>query len=154
MKLEIELVPSTVWYSNVRLLVSKTVWDMIRKESYNIANYKCQICGVSGRLNCHEIWEYDDKKHIHKLRGFIALCDDCHMIKHMGFAGIQASKGLIDMDKLIEHFMKVNNVDEKTFNGHEKDAFEVWHERSKYEWEQDFGEYSKFIKIDKSHRIV
>jgi len=146
MKLEIELVPSTVWYRNVRLLVSKTVWDKIRKESYNNANHKCQICEAEGRLNCHEIWEYDDKKHIQKIKGFISLCDNCHMIKHMVFAGIQVSKGLLDMDKLIEHFMKVNNVDRKTFDEHDAKSFLEWGERSKHKWKQDFGEYSKFIK--------
>jgi hypothetical protein len=63
-----------------------------------------------------------------KLKGFIALCNDCHMIKHIGFASIKASEGLLDMDKLIEYFMKVNGVDRKTFNEHHKEAFKVWRE--------------------------
>ena len=61
MKLEIDLVPSTAWYSNLRKKVSQKDWDRIRKQSYADANHKCTICGAEGRLNCHEIWKYDDK---------------------------------------------------------------------------------------------
>ncbi len=108
---------------------------------YADSNHKCAICGADGRLNCHEIWEYDDKKNIQKLNGFIALCNDCHMIKHIGFAGIQASKGLLDMNKLIEHFMNVNNVDKKTFYIHSKEATNVWRERSQKKWTTDFAHW-------------
>ncbi|MDF1534223.1 MAG: hypothetical protein P1P69_06945 [Methanosarcinaceae archaeon] len=62
MRLEIDLVPSTAWYSNLRTNISKNKWDKIRKQSYADANHKCAICGADGRLNCHEIWEYDGKK--------------------------------------------------------------------------------------------
>lgn len=145
MKLKIDLVPSTAWYSNLRKKVPSKEWDKIRKQSYADANHECEICGAEGRLNCHEIWEYDDKKYIQKLKGFISLCNDCHMIKHIGFAGIQASKGFLDMDKLIEHFMKVNNVDKKTFEDHKEKSFEIWRERSKEEWTTDLAQWSNLV---------
>lgn len=146
LKLKIELVPSTSWYDNLRKKTSKTEWDKIRKQSYADANHKCAICGADGRLNCHEIWEYDDKTHIQKLTGFIALCNNCHMIKHIGFAGIQASKGLLDMEKLIEHFMKVNNCNREVFEKHLEEAFAQWRERSKHEWQVDLGAYTDVIE--------
>ena len=146
MKLKIELVPSTAWYSNLRNKIPKDEWDKIRKKSYSDSNHKCFICDANRRLNCHEIWEYDDKKHTQKLNGFVALCDDCHMIKHIGFAGIQASKGLLDMDKLIEHFMKINSVDRKTFEEHHKKSFEIWEQRSKNDWKTDLAQWSNLIK--------
>ncbi|MBS3074782.1 HNH endonuclease [Candidatus Pacearchaeota archaeon] len=146
MKLEIELVPSTAWYSNLRNKVKKDVWDKIRKKSYVDANYRCSIClKDKKRLNCHEIWEYNDEKHLQRLKGFLALCDDCHMIKHIGFAGIQASKGIINMKKLITHFMKVNEVTREHFNKHHKEAFDLWGERSKEKWTTDLGEWSNLI---------
>lgn len=145
MKLEIDLVPSTAWYSNLRTKISKKEWDKIRKKCYAKVRQKCAICGAIGRLNCHEIWEYDDKKHIQKLKGFIALCDNCHMIKHIGFAGIQASKGILDMDTLIKHFMKVNKVDRKTFDEHYEESFKIWIERSKYKWITHLGKWSKLV---------
>ena len=146
MRLKIELVPSTSWYDNLRKQISKTEWDKIRKQSYADANHKCAICGAEGRLNCHEIWEYDDNTYDQSLKGFIALCNDCHMIKHIGFAGIQASKGLLDMDKLIEHFMKVNSCDRETFEKHKDDAFAQWRERSTHDWQVNLGSYKDVIK--------
>lgn len=145
MKVEIDLVPSTAWYSNLRTKIPQKEWDNIRKQSYADANHKCAICDADGRLNCHEIWEYDDKRYIQKLKGFIALCNDCHMIKHIGFAGIQASEGFLDMKKLIEHFMKVNKVDKNAFDRHHEEAFTVWKQRSKYEWTTDLAQWSKLV---------
>jgi len=145
MKLKIVLVPATSWFVNLRNKISKEEWDKIRKQSYADANHKCAICGDNGRLNCHEIWLYDDEKHIQKLDGFIALCDNCHMIKHIGFAQIQASQGLLNMNELIEHFMKVNNCNRDVFEKHKEEAFAEWRKRSEYEWEIDLGEWRNLI---------
>jgi len=147
MKLNIELVPSTIWHSNIRNLVPKKVWDKIRKEQYEEAGYKCEMCGISGKLHCHEIWEYDDENHMQKLVGFIALCENCHMIKHAGFS-MHTPEGIriYDRNSLIEHFCKVNGCSREDFIKHEKDAFKQWEERSKFEWEQGFGEWDKYIE--------
>lgn len=149
MKLKIELVPSTAWYSNLRSKISKKEWDKIRKQSYANAGYKCDICNIKNKLNCHEIWEYDDEKHIQKLSGFIALCDNCHMIKHIGFAGIQSNRNLLDMGKLIKHFEKINKVDRKTFDKHHSESFKIWQERSKQKWKIDLSKWSHLIKNEK-----
>lgn len=141
LKLKIELVPETSWYKNLRKYMKEKDWDRIRKQTYANYGHRCGICGAEGRLNCHEIWEYDDKKHIQKLVGFIALCDMCHHVKHIGLA---AELGLYD--RVVEHFMKVNNCDAKTFKEHEKEAFEQWKERSKHEWQIDLGEYKNVVK--------
>ena len=114
--------------------------------------YKCGICGAEGRLNCHEIWEYDDKKHIQKLSGFVALCDMCHHVKHIGLAGILASKGKLDYEKVVEHFMKVNNCDRDAFEKHREKAFEHWRKRSSHEWQVDLGEYEDIIQVTSKKR--
>jgi hypothetical protein len=145
-KLKIELVPSTSWFDNLRKRTTSENWDKIRKTAYANSGHICSICGTGGKLNCHEVWEYDDKKHIQKLRGFVALCDMCHHVKHLGFAAILASKGELDYDKVIEHYMKVNNCDRKTFEEHRGRAFDEWRERSKYKWDVDLGEYKGMIK--------
>lgn len=151
LKLEIELVPQTAWYSNLRKKISKPEWDKIRKQAYKDSGNKCAICGAEGRLNCHEVWSYDDKKQIQILKGFVALCSDCHWIKHIGLAGIQASKGLLDMDKLINHFMKVNGVDKKTFDAHRENSFVMWRVRSQHEWKTDLSKWAGLIKEDEKH---
>lgn len=97
-------------------------------------------------MNLHEIWKYDDKKHIQKLEGFILLCRMCHHVKHIGMAGILASRGELDFHEVIEHFCKVNKCTEKEFKKHEAEVFKVWGERSQHQWKQDFGKYKEFIK--------
>jgi hypothetical protein len=146
LKLTIELVPRTSWYKNLRKYVSKKDWDKIRNRTYAEYGYRCGICGAEGRLNCHEIWEYDDKNHIQKLKGFIALCNMCHHVKHMGLAGDLASKGKLDFEEVVKHFMKVNNCDYKIFAEHIIRAQDEWEERSQHEWRVDFGEYEDMIK--------
>lgn len=72
LKLTIELVPKTCWYSNLRTQIRTTDWDRISKETR--AAGVCGICGASDvRLSCHERWEYDDEHGVQRLLGFVAL---------------------------------------------------------------------------------
>jgi len=147
MKLNIELVPSTQWYNNIRKVLPRKEWDKLRRQVYRDYNHTCGICGSkNSRINCHEIWVYDDSKRIQKLDGFIALCNDCHMIKHIGLAGILANKGQLDYVKLVEHFLEVNSCEKEDFDNHKNEAFKQWRIRSAKEWTIDFGEYEQIIK--------
>lgn len=153
LKLTIELVPATSWGNNLRNYLSKSKWDKTRKETYAKYGYRCVICGAEGRLNCHEVWEYDDKKHIQKFVGFIALCNLCHFVKHIGLAGILEVKGNLDYNKVVEHFMRVNNCDIETFEGHIREASDEWRKRSQYKWQVGLSEYANMYtqKVSKQH---
>jgi hypothetical protein len=135
LKLTIELVPSSSWFSNVRSAVSSKEWDKIRKQVYAEAWHVCQICGGVGPnhpVEAHEIWKYDDKKLIQKLEGMIALCPKCHMVKHMGFANISGKRTIAE-----NHFIEVNGL--KRIKAQEliNEAFELWAKRSKKKWTLD-----------------
>jgi 5-methylcytosine-specific restriction endonuclease McrA len=135
-KLTIELVPSTSFFSNVRAVVSQNQWDAIRKTCYKKANYKCEICGNIGQqhpVECHEIWKYtSDHKQV--LKGFIALCPSCHMVKHIGFAKV---RGLYD--EAINHLAKVNNISNKEARNYTNECFLIWENRSQYQWKLDIS---------------
>lgn len=147
LKLQIELVPATTWYTNLRKVLPQEEWDKVRRKAYADYSYRCGICGASGvRLNCHEVWQYDDEKRLQTLIGFIALCDMCHHVKHIGLAGILASEGKLDYNKVVEHFLKVNGCDLKTFERHQDEAFRKWEERSSQKWTVDIGKFSRFLK--------
>jgi hypothetical protein len=146
LKLTIELVPQTIWFKNLRSSLKQEEWDKIRREAYAKYNHVCGICKSSGRMNCHEIWDYDDENKIQTLKGFISLCGNCHWIKHIGLASIKDSEGELDMDEIIDHFCKVNNVDRKFAKQYIKEAFKIWSERSKYKWKQDLRDYKDLIK--------
>ena len=134
-RLTIELVPKTTWFSNVRSMVSRQDWDFLRRNSYKKANYLCEVCGGVGNhhpVECHEIWQYDDNKHIQKLLGLISLCPLCHEVKHIGLANI---RGRIDTVK--RHLAKVNAWTEQETNDYVAEQFDVWMDRSLYEWKVD-----------------
>ena len=147
MKLTIELVPKTSWYSNVRSNVEKTEWDIIRQKCYKAANYKCEICNGIGKnhsVECHEIWQYNNTTHVQKLTGFIALCPRCHECKHIGLAHIKGN-----FDRAIRKIAGVNYPEEEKriylARGLVEMAFEVWRERSKHQWELDINFVNDYI---------
>ena len=136
-RLTIELVPSSCWFSNVRDHVTKEQWDRIRRKTYRDANYVCQVCGERGEkwpVECHEIWQYDDKNHVQKLAGLIALCPDCHKVKHIGYASISGNYQVAKAQ-----LAKVNNWKEETAESYISSAFSVWKRRSRCEWKLDLS---------------
>ena len=141
MKLTIELVPRTSWYNNVRSNVSDVRWKELRTTCYNKAGRKCEICGETGKdqgyghnVECHEIWEYDEYKHLQTLKGLIALCPLCHKTKHAGLARINGEQELV-----VTQLMKVNNIDKYSAVLSLEDAFLIWDERSVFEWNVDIS---------------
>jgi hypothetical protein len=158
LKLTIELVPSTSWYNNVRSKVSKSIWNIIRRECYLNANFICEICGDNGKnqgvnhnVDCHEIWQYDDVKHIQKLIGFIALCPNCHLVKHAGFAQIKGKTELV-----IRQLIKVNDMTLFQAQEYLQQVFEQWTIRSMFEWKVDISFTDKYIhpEIDSRKLLI
>ena len=134
--LQIELVPKTSWYTNVRSQVSRDVWASIRAA---VKKPSCQFCGHKGKLFTHEVWKYDDVLYIQKLVGFRSICGLCHHIKHLSLAGLMAKRGDLDYQALIKHYCEVNGCTKEDFLLDRREAFELWQERSSYDWIVDIS---------------
>lgn len=135
--LTIELVPRGQWGTNLRSSLSKEDWDKLRRECYRLANYKCEICegiGPNHPVECHEIWNYDDDIHIQRLDGLIALCPNCHSVKHMG-----RSMAVGNGPKALEHLHIVRGWTSEMAIDYVDDAKAIWKRRSKFEWELDLS---------------
>lgn len=137
-KLGINLIPKSSWYNNVRSNFSKEEWDVLRHGCYAKANDACEICGGSGReqgfnwpVECHEVWDFSVKG-TQRLVRLIALCPMCHKCQHPGLAKIQGDYG-----RVLEHYQKVNGVDENEADKDFEDAFEEWAERNETAWKLD-----------------
>lgn len=139
MKLTIELVPKTCFYSNVRSEVTRTQWDIIRHQVASRAYNACEICGDDSRIECHEIWNYDDKKLIQKLVGMIALCKSCHMVKHMGYANVSGNG-----EKAIAHFIKINKLTRNVAYKYIEKVFDIWEQRSSKKWKLDISHLKEY----------
>lgn len=136
-KLTIELVPETAWFSNVRSCVKPADWDRIRRQCYRDAGFKCEVCGGRGEkwpVECHEVWHYDDTARKQTLVRMISLCPACHEVKHIGFAGIQGRRM-----EATRHLAKVNNWTPQEASRYVSEAFTLWSERSRYRYELDLS---------------
>lgn len=139
MKLTIELVPKSSWYSNVRSNVSKAEWDRLRHKSYEKANHVCEICGDVGtnqgyrhKLECHEIWNYDDVSLTQTLTGLVSLCPYCHTAKHPGLAQINGKLGIV-----VKQLQKVNKITLEDAENLLIEAFVKYKKRSKNKYTLD-----------------
>lgn len=130
--LTVELVPSTCWFSNVRDHVPKTVWDFLRRTTYQRANYTCLSCGGKGNqwpVECHEIWHYDEQQQIQTLEGLTALCPSCHQVKHFGLATVIGCA-----DQASAHLSYVNNWSAEQTNSYLQTVWDIWKRRSCLGW--------------------
>jgi hypothetical protein len=142
----IELVPSTSWGDNLRSRLPKGGWDRIRKNSYRLANYRCEICndvgtrqGYNWPVECHEVWVYDDTNHVQTLDRLISLCPKCHLVKHIGRAQIIGKH-----DEAVAHMRKVNGWTTDQAKSHIREAFNIWQKRSQFPWTLNLDALSKY----------
>lgn len=142
MKLNFEIIPTSTWNYNLRTILSKKAWDVVRREAYARANGKCVICGAKAkRLEAHERWSYDEENKVQKLEDVIGICHNCHQVIHIGRTQLIGKE-----DEAIKHFEKVNGCD---YQGYIKSLTEA-NEKNKrlseiYDWSLDLSYLKKFI---------
>ena len=133
--LTVELIPRTTWAKNLRSLVEQEVWDVLRKQAYRKARYKCEVCSGRGPkwpVECHERWSFDRTTRIQTLDGLIALCPDCHAVKHWGFSRTQGKEA-----ECRDHLAFVNGWSQKQIDQHLEEMFDRWKDRSRIQWDID-----------------
>ncbi len=145
MKLEFELVPDSVWGSNLRSILSKAQWDVVRKEAYARANGRCMICGRPvKRLEAHEKWSYDEKNAVQKLEDVVALCHACHETVHIGRTQLMGREA-----EAAAHFCKVNGCNYAAYRKALGKATEDHLRRNRIaEWKLDLSYLKKFCGDD------
>ena len=134
-RLTVELVPSTSWGSNLRSVLPPAEWARLSRQVRTEAGMRCEICGGRGKhhpVECHEVWEYDDENLIQRLVRLIALCPDCHAVKHIGRTtelghGREARK----------HLGSVNGWAPSEVAEHLRGALAVHRVRSRHAWTLD-----------------
>ena len=134
-KLTFEMVPEECWYSNLRSVLKPADWDIIRKDAYARAGGRCTICGRSARLEAHEKWSYDNEWALQKLEDVVALCRECHEVKHISRTQLMGR----GMDAM-EHFMRVNQCSQMDFHDALQQTNEEYLQRNRVEgWVTDIS---------------
>ena len=142
LKLSINLVPETCAYKNLRQEMTTYRWKKLRNEIYSSQGNACYICGAKGKFHLHEDWEYNENDGVQKLIGLHAICLLCHNVIHFGMAQNLAEQGYLEIESVINHFLKVNEVNIEIFVSHKKEAEQIYKRRSERQYQIDFGEWS------------
>lgn len=135
MRLSVELVPTSCWYSNVRSNVSAPTWARISREVSMAAGRRCSICarvGVVHALECHEVWGYNDTARKQRLMELVALCPECHAVKHIG-RSLSMGRGR----EALAWLAQVNEITPAAALEHVRVAFDVHRARSLHTWTLD-----------------
>lgn len=136
-RLTVELVPRTCWYSNVRSEVSAADWEKCKRFVRERSGSQCEICGGRGRkwpVECHETWTYCHDTLVQTLTGLIALCPDCHSVKHIGRA-----EAVGRLPQAMKHLATVNGWTMSETQTYLEYAFAVWDARSQVDWDLDIS---------------
>ena len=132
-KLLPELITQTSFFKNLRSLLPTTTWNKLRHQTYTAANHTCQICGAKNTtLHCHETWSYNTQTHTQKLEGLIALCPNCHEVKHIGLAKMRGR-----YTHAITHMCLVNNMTLTEAQHAITHAWTTWHKHNQITWTLD-----------------
>ncbi|MFB6349966.1 hypothetical protein ACFBZI_11095 [Moraxella sp. ZJ142] len=141
--LQIELVPKTAWFQNLRSLFTKEQWNFVRRHSYKRANNRCEICAGRGPkwpVECHEEWNYNEQDKTVTLKKATAICPACHEVKHFGFANINGRS-----EEALSHLMLVNQLSRYDAEQMVQQAFDLWERRSKFLWTLDIERQKAWI---------
>lgn len=141
--LRLELVPEPCWGQNAHHWLRRADWDAVRRKIYIIADYICEICGEQGSqwpVECHEVWHYDDKRHVQTLVDLKAVCPLCHMTIHFGNALREGRR-----EEAIRHLCKVNGWSKDEAEQHVADSFQKYWQRNRYSWRTDMKYIDKYL---------
>lgn len=142
-KLDFEMVPEECWFANLRSVLTPADWDRVRKDAYARAKWQCRICGAKGRLEAHEQWRYDEENALQTLEDVLALCRNCHEVKHVSRTQLMGRGA-----EAMEHFMRVNGCSQMDFHAALGEANEAYRRRNQVEgWVTDISWLEKRFDI-------
>ena len=128
LKLTIDLLPKSAWGTNFSKTLPKKDWDMLRTVVYEQAGNKCACCGKDGKLEAHEIWDFNIPTKTQTLESIVALCPACHGVKHY-----RNSQRIGYGKHAKAHFLKVNRCNLNCFIQHYFHAELLFEKRNKVE---------------------
>jgi len=149
LRLAIEPIPASSRLASLAKMLPPAQWDAVRRSAYRQARFRCQVCGREARLHCHEVWQYAEQTGRQWLAGLLALCPDCHDVKHITTPRDGAAQA-----RLLEHFAAVNRIPRAEAEGHFRAAIHRQRWLDHRHWVVDYGAYNSSVPClrDAEHR--
>ena len=133
------LVPRPLWGRSVYNRLPRKQWESLRRTVLEVAANTCTHCAeqYDSHMVCHEVWTYDDVKHVATLTAFEIVCRDCDSVLHLGKSLLIGAKkhdeGSAERgDQAVKQLMKVSGITKRQANTLIDDAFGRWMDRSKH----------------------
>lgn len=131
------MIPQTSWGKNLRAVLQDEDWKRVRQHAYNKAGRRCLVCGGVGSewpVEADEAWAYDEVASTQTLKGVIALCTPCHLVRHWGNATVKGKTNIA-----IEQMMYVNNWTRGQAEAAGVEGMRLWEFRSQRHWKIDYS---------------
>ena len=130
--------PKALWGRSLAALARKQSkfgpkWQGIRQKEFSRTNGRCESCGGQAR-SLHEIWDYDDARHVQRLVGFEPVCELCSLTQHMGRAH-EIGRGA----EAEQQIARVNGISLEQVGTMLQTAAIVWMARNEHSWTQDLS---------------
>lgn len=145
--ININLIPSNMWFLNLRKLLSETQWTKLSNEIRSAQNWTCQACRISIKqlkstkwFDCHEMWNFNDKTQEVELQCLVCLCKKCHTTTHFGYAQVKQKS-----ESSFKHLCKVNHWDSESAALYIEACFEQWSKRSNKKWELNWKSFENCL---------
>lgn len=140
------MVPQSLWGMNLRALLIEEDWKRVAKDARDRSGCRCRVCGEVGPqwpVEADEGWAYDDQRRIQTLKGVIALCPDCHAVRHWG-----RTLTLGDSERALAWMARVNRTTVDEAKQCCDDAMEQWQQRSRYsDWRCEISWVTRVYNI-------
>ncbi len=146
----LNLIPSNLWYLNLRKILSKESWELLSKKIRNEQEYTCYCCKISyprlpkNKFHCHEAWWFDDKMNQVSLKALLCVCELCHQSIHLGRN---------DNKNAFKRIMNVNNWDYEMTKLYVESEFETWSKRSNKSWNINIDSFEEWVSTKQFEEI-
>lgn len=109
----------------------------MQTHAYDTAGRRCIVCDGKGPkwpVEADEAWDLDDRTGTQTLKGVIALCPDCHLVRHWGQATISDRA-----EVALSQMMRVNRWSRAQAEAAGRDGMDLWRTRSRRHWTIDYS---------------
>ncbi len=146
-RLTLEIIPTSLHGKSPRTVLGRAWWDRTRKQHFAAVGNRCEICGGVGDrypVEAHERYEYDEtcRPPCQRVTGLIALCPDCHSVKHL-FRTQAVARERNDptiLLRALDHLGRVNGWTKEEVTAYVKEAQAEFRRRESIgPWVQDMS---------------